>query len=78
MSAHATFGATDFPDHITSVEGARTLIESRPDFTAVYLNYTDVVANPLVEFTKLADAGWPINAAKAAAIPTDKLYRNRV
>jgi len=78
LSAEAAYGATNLVDHLISIEEARAIIDARPDFEAIYLNYVDVVDNPMREFAKLTAAGWPIDVAKAATIPTDKLYRNRI
>lgn len=48
------------------------------NFPHILINYSAVIDNPLQEFQKLKDAGWPIDPAKAVAAVDPKLYRNRV
>jgi hypothetical protein len=70
-----------WPDNISkimSVNEALNIISARDDFDATYLNYHDVVVNPTKEFSKLKEAGWPIDVDIAASIPDETLYRNRL
>lgn len=70
-----------WPDAIielVSLDELKGIIEARPDFDVTYLHYRDVVLNPVRAFTKLAEAGWPIDVETAASVPDEKHYRNRL
>jgi len=77
MSAQRSFGMRNFEDKILQMDEARAIIDARDDFNAIYINYHDVVSDPIKEITKLKDAGWPIDIDKAATVPTPELYRNK-
>jgi hypothetical protein len=77
MSYHRAWPEQEEPN-IVSLEYAKEVISQRPDFDVTYLNYHDVVNNPIKEFTKLKEAGWPIDVEKTATVPTPELYRNRL
>lgn len=51
------------------------ILEKRQDINLTVLNYAEVVASPKEQFTKLADAGWPLNPRRATAFIDPALYR---
>lgn len=51
------------------------VLNVREDVTLTVLNYIDIINNPLVEFNKLVDNGWPIDATAAALLVDDSLHR---
>ena len=53
-----------------------TRLQARGDFDITILNYAEIVANPVLEFTKLSSWGIDVNAA--AALVDDSLYRHRL
>jgi hypothetical protein len=44
--------------------------------SVVEMNYNDIMSDPLVEFTRLAEE-WPIDPAAAASVVDPSLYRNK-
>lgn len=58
-----------------------TLLEnlaSRPDVKLTVLNYADIINDPVHEFNKLVDAGWPIDPVLASSFVDSNLYRNKL
>jgi hypothetical protein len=53
-------------------------VKNKSNITITVLNYADVVKDPVKEFTKIKDAGWPIDVEKAAAMVEPELYRLRL
>lgn len=52
-----------------------SLAVARGDMQVVALNYAEVVADALMQFTTLQAAGWPIEPAKCAALVEAALHR---
>lgn len=53
-------------------------ISSRKDIEVLEVNYADVVEDPLREFQKIKDFGFPIEVEKAAELVDKSLYRLRL
>lgn len=57
------------------IDGLLNLLESRKDMDILVLNYSDIVSNPIVEFTKMKEAGWNIDVDKCASMVDESLHR---
>jgi len=53
-------------------------LRGRGDFDILEVNYNDVMKNPLKEFERIKEFGFPIDPAAAAALVDPALYRNRL
>ena len=58
-------------------QGLANLQATFPDSDFIMVNYNDVIADPIGEFTKLAAWGWPIDVNAAATVVDASLYRHR-
>lgn len=83
MSMIGAFGS--YNDYAASKEFNQNLdnivkiLKDRKSFISVIeLNYADIIKNPIVEFEKLADDGWPIDPIDATSIvkPNKKRFNN--
>lgn len=72
--------ATDFaanPAFDYNMDSLVELVRDRRSIVSVTeVWFGDVVADPLKEFTRIKEAGWPIDPEKAAMIPSDKKMRS--
>lgn len=50
-------------------------IASRSDYEILEVEYASVVSNPVMEFQRIADFGFPIDVSKAALLVDESLYR---
>jgi len=58
------------------MDGVIEVLRDRRSFRSVdEVCYHDALADPLKIFRKLADAGWPIDPDKAAAVPSHSKAR---
>jgi hypothetical protein len=56
---------------------AQAILEQATNVVLSIVNFAELIDTPLAVFTALADAGWPIDPAAAAATIDSALYRNR-
>jgi hypothetical protein len=70
------YAATQFPDLDKAMDGIVDVLRDRKSFRSVdVVDYHDVLRNPKAVFRALAGKGWPIDASKAAAVPTREKAR---
>ena len=76
-------GASIPPEKIQAVytqhvQDIRAWLGGQPNFHVLYVNYTDVLAEPLREAERIkAFLGWPLEPAKMTAMVDPSLYRER-
>lgn len=78
MSWNKSFGYEEDFRHVAQYLEREDIVRNLPNSNIVYLNYKDVISNPLFEFQKILDAGWPIDPLLASAQVDPTLYRNRI
>jgi hypothetical protein len=59
------------------LEKATFQLRFRPNFEALYVNYSDVIANPADEARRIADFVGGLDAEAMAGVVDGSLYRNR-
>ena len=76
-------GASIPPEKIQAVytqhvQDIRAWLGGQPNFHVLYVNYTDVLAEPLREAERIkAFLGWPLEPAQMTAMVDPSLYRER-
>jgi hypothetical protein len=78
QSWNRAFGYEEKPFYTESYPRIEQEVKARLDCEFTYVNYEDVIADPVREFTRIQEGGWPINVEVAAAFVDPSLYRNRV
>ncbi len=64
-----------YTQHVADI---RKWLDDQPNFKTLYVNYTDVLANPRAEAARLtAFLGWPLDPEKMIAMVDPTLYRER-
>lgn len=60
------------------VQEVRDWLAQRPNFKVLYVQYTDVLSDPLRQAARIADfLGWTLDPAKMIAMVDPSLYRER-
>jgi len=53
-------------------------LKARRDISYLVMHYGNVIQNPVHEFTRLAEAGWPLNPEAAATAVRPELHRHKI
>ena len=77
ISWNRAFGNPEHPGHVAQYPVREEIVTNLPNATITTVNYKDLVADPISEFTKLQAVGWPIDPASCAALIDPALYRNK-
>jgi hypothetical protein len=72
------FGRKEIDSYDLLYESYESSLRDRNDCTITYINYSDVINDPILVFEQLQADGWPIDPAIAASFVDPSLYRNRV
>jgi hypothetical protein len=72
------FGYAEKDRFVDIYQRSEAYLLARTDCAFTYVNYEDVIADPVREFTRIKEDGWPINVEIASALVDPSLYRNRV
>jgi hypothetical protein len=71
------FGYEERPEYQDIYQKNELDLLGRSDCKFTFVRYEDVVLDPAKEFTRIKEAGWPIDVQVAASLVDESLYRNR-